>query len=91
MATGISAAAPAAVNPHRDPNQSRASSRAFTITSWALLLIFAVLWLIPSLWSVKTSLSPNEVSALGTGAILRDWNLTLASYATILSGGDIWN
>ena len=31
MATGISAAAPAAVDPNRDPNQSKASSRAFTI------------------------------------------------------------
>lgn len=91
MATGISAAAPAAVDPNRDPNQSRASSRAFTIVSWVLLLVFSVLWLIPSLWSIKTSLTPNEVSALGTGPILKDWNLTLASYATILRGGDIWN
>ncbi|HVK36291.1 MAG TPA: carbohydrate ABC transporter permease [Microlunatus sp.] len=56
-----------------------------------LLLVFSVLWLILSLWSIKTSLTPNEVSALGTGPILKDWNLTLASYATILRGGDIWN
>jgi len=91
MATGISAAAPAAVDSNRDPNQSRASSRAFTIVSWVLLLVFSVLWLIPSLWSIKTSLTPNEVSALGTGPILKDWNLTLASYANILRGGDIWN
>lgn len=91
MATGISAAAPAAVNPNRDPNQSKASGRAFTIVSWVLLLVFSVLWLIPSLWAIKTSLTPNEVSALGTGPILKDWDLTLASYATILSGGDIWN
>ena len=91
MATGISAAAPAAVDSNRDPNQSRASSRAFTIVSWVLLLVFSVLWLILSLWSIKTSLTPNEVSALGTGPILKDWNLTLASYATILRGGDIWN
>jgi len=91
MATGISAAAPAAVDPNRDPNQSKASNRAFTIVSWVLLLVFSVLWLIPSLWAIKTSLTPNEVSALGTGPILKDWDLTLASYATILSGGDIWN
>ena len=91
MATGISAAAPAAVDPNRDPNQSKASSRAFTIVSWVLLLVFSVVWLIPSLWAIKTSLTPNEVSALGTGPILKDWDLTLASYATIFSGGDIWN
>lgn len=87
MSTGVSAAAPAAVN----PNQSSSSNRTFTIVSWVVLLAFAVLWLIPSLWAIKTSLTPNDVSALGAGPIMKDWNLTLASYATILSGGDIWN
>ena len=87
MSTGVSAAAPAAVN----PSQKSSSTRGFTIVSWALLLVFALLWLIPSLWAIKTSLTANEVSALGAGPILQDWNLTLASYATLLSGGDIWN
>jgi multiple sugar transport system permease protein len=91
MATGISAAAPAATAPDTAPNQSRASGRAFTIVSWTLLIIFSVLWLLPSLWAIKTSLTPNEVSALGAGPILKDWQLTLEPYATILSGGDIWN
>jgi len=91
MATGVSVAAPAATNPNQDPNQSRASSTAFTIVSWSLLLVFSVLWLIPSLWALKTSLTPNEVSALGTAAILKDWDLTLASYTALLTGGDIWN
>ena len=84
---GLSAAAPAATN----PNQSKASDRAFTISSWVVLIVFAVLWLIPSLWAIKTSLTPNEVSALGAGPILKSWQLTLEPYATILSGGDIWN
>ena len=91
MATGISAAAPAATVPDTAPNQSKASGRAFTIVSWTLLIIFSVLWLLPSLWAIKTSLTPNEVSALGAGPILKDWQLTLEPYATILSGGDIWN
>lgn len=86
-ANGVSAAAPAAVN----PNETKSSGRAFTIVSWTLLLVFAALWLIPSLWAIKTSLTPNEVSALGAGPILTDWQLTLSSYATLLSGGDIWN
>ena len=90
MATGVSMAAPAATV-HQDPNQSKSSSRVFTITAWVVLLVFSVLWLIPSLWSLKTSLTPNEVSALGAGPILKDWNLTLEPYATILSGGEIWN
>ncbi|HEY5980422.1 MAG TPA: carbohydrate ABC transporter permease, partial [Microlunatus sp.] len=90
MATGVSMAAPAATV-QQDPNQSRSSSLAFSITAWVVLILFSVLWLIPSLWAIKTSLTPNEVSALGAGPILKDWNLTLEPYATILSGGDIWN
>jgi multiple sugar transport system permease protein len=31
------------------------------------------------------------VSAVGAGPILKDWNLTLASYAQLLSTGDLWN
>ncbi len=86
--TGVSMAAP----PPRNPNtEARSSGRAFTVTSWVLLIIFAVLWLVPSLWSIKTSLTPNEVTALGAGPTLKDWQLTLASYVTILTGGDIWN
>jgi multiple sugar transport system permease protein len=91
MATGISAAAPAATAPDTAPNESKASGRTFTVVSWSLLIIFSALWLLPSLWAVKTSLTPNEVSALGAGPILKDWQLTLEPYATILSGGDIWN
>ncbi|MGI8459041.1 MAG: carbohydrate ABC transporter permease [Propionibacteriaceae bacterium] len=85
---GVSAAAPA---PKVVDVGGKASGRAFTIVSWVLLLVFAALWLIPSLWAVKTSLTANSVSAVGAGPILRDWNLTLASYATLLGGGDIWN
>jgi multiple sugar transport system permease protein len=86
--TGVSAAAPAAVNPNAG---GRSTGRAFSIVTSVVLLVCAVLWLVPSLWSVKTSFTPNEVSALGAGPTLTDWNLTLSSYATILSGGDIWN
>ncbi|GAA1435122.1 carbohydrate ABC transporter permease [Microlunatus lacustris] len=63
----------------------------FTVVSWVVLVASAVLWLIPSLWAVKTSLTPNSTSALGTGPILRDWRLTFESYATLLRGGDLWN
>lgn len=90
MATGVTMAAPAATV-QQNQNQSQSSSRAFSITAWVVLIVFSVLWLVPSLWALKTSLTPNEVSALGTGPILKDWNLTLAPYAAILSGGDIWN
>ncbi len=82
-----------AAPPPRNPNAANKSSgRGFTDRRLGLVLIvFAVLWLIPSLWAIKTSLTPNDVSALGAGPILKDWQLTLDSYVTILTGGDIWN
>ncbi len=85
---GVSAAAP----PARSPGEgTRSSGRTFTVVSWLVLLVFAALWLVPSLWALKTSLTDNATSAIGTGPILRDWDLTLASYATLLGGGDLWN
>jgi multiple sugar transport system permease protein len=84
---GVSAAAPAA----RVESTGRSSGRAFTIISWVVLIVCALLWLAPSLWAVKTSLTSNSTTALGAGPILRDWHLTLSSYTTLLSGGNLWN
>ncbi len=88
--SGVTAAAPP---PDPGPSTVNAhhSARGFTIVSWVVLVVSAVLWLIPSLWAVKTSLTPNSTSALGAGPVLRDWNLTLESYTTLLRGGDLWN
>ena len=85
---GVSVAAPA---PRVEGGSGRGSERTFTVLSWAVLLVFSILWLIPSLWALKTSLTANATSAIGAGPILRDWNLTLSSYTTLLAGGDIWN
>lgn len=84
---GVSAAAP----PARVEATSARSGRTFTVVSWLVLVVFAVLWLIPSLWAIKTSLTSNATSSLGAGPILKDWRLTLASYGTLLSSGDLWN
>lgn len=85
---GVSIAAP----PQRTLNAgSKGSGRAFSIVSWIVLLVFAILWLIPSLWAIKTSLTDNGVSAEGALAILQNWHLTLGSYATLLGTGDLWN
>jgi len=85
---GVSAAAPA----KRDQMAgSGASDRAFAVVSWIVLVFCAVLWFIPSLWAVKTSLTSNATSAIGAGPILQDWALTLDSYRTILGGSDLWN
>jgi multiple sugar transport system permease protein len=85
---GVSIAAP----PAEAPTQAGGSSgRAFTVISWVVLIGFSILWLIPSLWALKTSLTANSTSAIGAGPILQDWNLTFASYAALLGSGNLWN
>jgi len=86
--SGVSAAAPQARAPK---NTSQNSTRTFNIVCGIVLGVFAVIWLVPSLWALKTSLTTNAVSALGTPAILKDTSPTLASYLTLMRGGDIWN
>ncbi|WP_114855761.1 carbohydrate ABC transporter permease [Brachybacterium sp. YJGR34] len=83
--SGVSAAAPArAVH-------AGGGGRGFTIASTTVLVVFAIIWLIPSLFAVKTSLSPNGVAALGAQEILTNWSPTLESYTSLLRQGDIWN
>jgi multiple sugar transport system permease protein len=85
---GISAAAP----PPRVAQQKETSGvRTFNILSLVFLILFAVLWLIPLLYSLKTSITPNGTAALGATAILADTNPTLASYISLFRAGDIWN
>jgi multiple sugar transport system permease protein len=88
LRSGVSAAAPAA---RAQTEGTRGSGRGFMVISWIVLVVFAMLWLIPSLWALKTSFTSNSSSAIGAGPVLRDWNLTLDSYQTLLGGGDIWN
>ncbi len=56
-----------------------------------VLIVFAIVWLIPSLFALKTSLTDNGTAALGATNILKDWNPTLHSYASFFQAGDIWN
>jgi multiple sugar transport system permease protein len=83
----ISGAAPAA----RRPRAAGISGRTFSIVSAVVLTIFAIVWLIPSLFALKTSLTDNGVTALGANQILQDWNPTLHSYASLFQAGQIWN
>jgi multiple sugar transport system permease protein len=83
---GITAAAPPA-----RPTGAGISGRTFTIITWVVLGVFAVIWLIPSLFALKTSLTDNGVAALGAREILSDWFPTLHSYSTLFGAGDIWN
>ena len=82
----VSGAAPA-----RQTSTSRVSGRTFNIVALIVLIVFAIIWLIPSLFALKTSLTDNGTAALGASAILSNWNPTLASYASYFQSGDIWN
>ncbi|MGA1812560.1 carbohydrate ABC transporter permease [Frondihabitans sp. 4ASC-45] len=84
----LSAAAPAA-----RPTGARmgTSGRTFGIVSAIVLTVFAIVWLIPSVFALKTSLSDNGTAALGANEILKTWNPTLHSYAALFQAGDIWN
>lgn len=90
--SALSGAAPAArvVSGKKDT-----SLRTFNVLCGVFLGIFAVLWLIPSLWALRTSLTPNATSALGAQPILSGLldpsSYTTASYAALVRGGDIWN
>jgi len=86
--TGVTAAAP----PRQiNKPETNAGSGAFNKVSVILLTLFAIAWIIPSLWALKTSVTPNDTAALGAEAILKDTKPTLASYRTLFEAGDIWN
>jgi multiple sugar transport system permease protein len=84
--SSISAAAPAAT-----AAPVGTSGRTFNIVAVVVLVVFAIVWLIPSLFALKTSLSDNGTAALGATSILSTWNPTLHSYAALFQAGDIWN
>ena len=88
-----SGSAVSAAAPPRQINKPKAKegSGAFNVISVILLTLFAVAWLVPSLWALKTSVTPNETAALGAEAILKDASPTLESYRTLFEAGDIWN
>lgn len=86
--SGVSAAAP----PRSTGTPGvKEGGGAFDTISVILLCIFAAAWLVPSLWAIKTSITPNPTAALGAEAILTDANPTFESYRTLFGSGDIWN
>ena len=86
---GVSAAAPAARAPVTPTTKD--SGRTFAVVSSVILAIFAVFWLIPSLWALKTSFTPNAVTAVGAQDILTNLSPTLHSYLQVFASGSIWN
>jgi multiple sugar transport system permease protein len=71
--------------------ESRGRDRAFNIIALVVLIVLAVLWLVPSLFALKTSLTDNGTSALGAGQIIGSFSPTLHSFSTLFGAGDIWN
>lgn len=86
--SGISAAAPPA---RRGGSGLQTEPRGFKIVTRVVLTIFAVLWLLPTLWALRTSLVSNATASLGAEAVLKDTNPTFHSYSVLLQSGDIWN
>lgn len=80
---GVSGAAPAP--------RMQSSGKTFTKVTGIILVVFAIIWLIPSLFAIKTSVTDNGVAALGAQEILTDFSPTLESYIGLMRQGDIWN
>jgi multiple sugar transport system permease protein len=65
-------------------------SRLFNRICTGVVLAIAVIWLVPLLWALDTSLKPNSETA----NLPVTWWIeqpTLDSYASVLQAGDIWN
>ena len=76
-----------ATSPPTDRGTS--SARAFDIVCLVVLLVFVVLWLLPTLWAINTSFKTNATAALGAGEILTDTTWTAASYADLIGRGSL--
>ncbi|HKT01922.1 MAG TPA: carbohydrate ABC transporter permease [Rugosimonospora sp.] len=81
------------------PGLSAAEARRFAVTAdrrmrlfnrccTAVLIAFALLWLVPLAWAVDTAIKPNGETTKPTWAIDHP---TLASFRTLLRQGDILN
>ena len=84
----VSPAAPARV---ATATTTKRSDRVFNVVALVVLVVLAVLWLIPSLFALKTSLTDNGTAALGAGPIISSFSPTLHSFASLFNAGDIWN
>jgi multiple sugar transport system permease protein len=62
--------------------------RLFNATCAAVLVVFALIWLVPLLWAVDTALKPNSETTTATWLID---NPTLASFRALFAQGDIFN
>lgn len=72
------------------PVTAVSGSRLFNRVCLGVVIAVAIIWLIPLLWAIDTSLKPNAETA----DLPVTWWIkqpTVDSYASILQAGDIWN
>jgi multiple sugar transport system permease protein len=81
MAT-TAAAPPAQKSPARRKGAPNEGSKAFNRLAGTCVTLFALIWLVPFLWALITSLRPNdEIAANPTTPWSNNWNLDAYSYA----------
>lgn len=66
-------------------------AKGFTFVSRIVLIVLAALWLIPTVWTIKTSFTSNATASLGAEQVLKDRHFTTHSYSVLLKSGDLWN
>jgi multiple sugar transport system permease protein len=81
MATTVAAAAPPQSS-SRGSTRSDQSGKAFNRLAATCVTLFALIWLVPFLWALITSLRPNEeIAANPTTPWSNNWNFEAYSYA----------
>jgi multiple sugar transport system permease protein len=83
MATSVATSAPAAEkSSSRDRGSSDQSGKAFNRLAATCVTLFALIWLVPFLWALITSLRPNEeIAANPTTPWSDNWNFEAYTYA----------
>lgn len=84
--TALSATAPG-----RRQATAVSAARVFDTLCLVVVVVFAVLWVLPTVFAVRTSLVENTTAAQGATAIAGSGDLTLHSYLALFAQGDILN
>src|SRR3954449_6268581 len=89
MATVLTDEETTAAPRERVSSRTASGSKLFNRVCIGVMIAFSIIWLIPLLWAIDTSLKPNgETADLPVTWWIK--NPTLESYRSILHQGDIW-
>ncbi|MGA8115386.1 MAG: carbohydrate ABC transporter permease [Actinocatenispora sp.] len=88
VANVIAAAAPARAEPADPKAESDRAGRAFNAFCFSVLVLLAVVWLLPLVWAVVTSLRPEgEITANPTTWWSQHW--TFDAYRNVIDAGNM--